>query len=138
MRKLMILAAMLAMALLVAAPAMAVTQSNEGDVIANNESTQNADQSQFAPGGDATFDPGDETTIDTDDGLIIVFDDGSNNSKAHFIDNGFLFDGVVVIDVGDDEEDNDVEVTGGDGGTQELNQHSDQNANATGATLSSS
>lgn len=131
----MILAAMLAMALLVAAPAMAVTQSNEGDVIANNESTQNTDQSQFAPGGDATYDPGDETTIETDDGLIIVLDDGYNDSKYREIDNGFfLFDGVL-IDVGDDEEDNDVEVTGGDGGTQEQNQHSDQNANATGATF---
>ena len=70
MRKTMMLAAMVAMVLLVAAPAMAdavlrgtavVNQSNEGDQIAVNRAEQDADASQYQynPGGDAT---GDDST----------------------------------------------------------------------------
>ena len=58
-KKLILLGAMLAMALLVAAPAVmaqTINQSNAGDVISANDATQEADQYQYAPGGDAQFD----------------------------------------------------------------------------------
>ena len=124
MRKLMILAAMLAMTLLVAAPVMA-------DVIASNNNEQNAEQFQVAPGGDATYDPGDDCEFnDDDDGLVIILDDdGCYNS----VDNDCIYvDGIPIYcdDDDDDDDDNDVTVTGGDGGTQKLNQTSVQNATA--------
>jgi hypothetical protein len=65
MRKLMMLAAMVAMVMLVAAPAMADTvlrstaqidQSNDGSQYAINDADQDAtaSQYQYQPGGDAT------------------------------------------------------------------------------------
>ena len=76
----MMLAAMLAMALLVAAPAMAQTtddsiveecaavlsQANEGDVVSQNVSDQTADQRQFAPGGDAQYNVEGDADIEVD------------------------------------------------------------------------
>jgi hypothetical protein len=85
MRKLMVLAAMVAMAMLLAvAPVMAdtvlrsgavINQSNEGDQVAINRAEQDADASQYQynPGGDAT----DDDSINVED---VEIDFGSNRS----------------------------------------------------------
>jgi hypothetical protein len=75
MRKLMMLAAMVAMVMLVAAPAMADTvlrstaqidQSNDGSQYAINDADQDATASQFQyqPGGDATDDDSEDIDIE--------------------------------------------------------------------------
>ena len=139
MKRLIVLGALLAMALLVAAPAVmaqTITQSNTGDVISQNVAEQEAAQYQYAPGGDAEafvdeseVDEENETlnvTIRRDNGLFNNHDDG----YAYYDDN------LVVIDEGDDEFDIEVDQEGGDGGEQHLTQEQDQTATATGATFS--
>ena len=133
-KRLILLGAMLAMALLVAAPAVMaqtadLSQSNTGDVISTNDADQTADQRQYAPGGDAQFDVrGDvDEENETDNIVILATDEFLNN-------NGDDFD-VFIFDGGDDDIDTDVDQEGGDGGTQEIDQRQTQNATATGATF---
>jgi hypothetical protein len=128
----MMLAAMVAMVLLVAAPAMAdtvlrgtavINQSNEGDQVAINRAEQDADarQFQYNPGGDAT-------------------DDDSVNIEDVEIDFGFRGNGLQPFDI-DIEGDVDIsdDETGGAGGTgsqyQYQNQRQVQEATATGPTF---
>ncbi len=140
MRKLIVVAAMLAMALLVAAPAVMAdtSQTNEGDVVSQNVSDQDADQRQFAPGGDAQYnvEGDDDIEVDTETDTIIIDEDptGSGLQPQEEDDD---FD-VVIIDFGDDESevDTDVDQTGGDGGTQTLDQSNTQHSTATGAAFS--
>ena len=127
MRKLMMLAAMAAVVLLVAAPAMAdtvlvsgaeINQSNEGSQYAVNLADQDASASQYQynPGGSATT--GDQFDLD-----INV---AGNNLQDVNIQDSFQFEG------GGD-------VTGGAGGTgsqyQYQNQTQDQTARAIGPTF---
>jgi hypothetical protein len=127
MRKLMMLAAMVAVVLLVAAPAMADTvlvsraqidQSNEGSQYAVNLADQDASASQYQynPGGSAAT--GDEFDLD-----INV---AGNNLQDVNIQDSFQFDPS-----GD--------ATGGAGGTgsqyQYQNQRQVQDAEATGPTF---
>ena len=129
MRKMMMLAAMVAMVMLVAAPAMADTvlvsgaeldQTNEGDQIAVNQAEQDAtaSQYQYQPGGSASSAAGDEFDLD-----INV---AGNNLQDVNIQDSFQFEG------GGD-------VTGGAGGTgsqyQYQNQRQVQDATATGPTF---
>jgi hypothetical protein len=124
MRKLMMLAAMAAVAMLVAAPAMADTvlvsgaqidQSNEGSQYAVNLADQDASASQYQynPGGSAAT--GDQFDLD--------FNVAGNNLQA------IEFDGQFAGDA-----------TGGAGGTgsqyQYQNQRQVQDATATGPTFS--
>ena len=127
-KRLILLGAMLAMALLVAAPAvMAQTianQRNTGDVISTNDATQTADQRQYAPGGDAQYDV--EGDVDEDNDTVVVRFFPNN-------DDGRL--PVILIEGDRGDIDTDVDQEGGDGGTQELDQRQTQNATATGATF---
>ncbi len=133
----MLLAAMLAMALLVAAPAMAqvegdsnivtgctadLNQSNEGSQFAINDADQDATASQYqyqpgGAGGDATDD--ESVTIDEIDVEV------GNNLEEIEID---------TVDIADETGG-----AGGDGGTgsqyQYQNQSQDQDATATGPTF---
>jgi type II secretory pathway pseudopilin PulG len=136
MRKLIVVAAMLAMALLVAAPAvLAQTQTNTGDVVSQNVSDQDATQRQYAPGGDAQYnvEGDDDIEVDLETDTIIVDDLPGSGLQPQDDDD---FD-VVIIDFGDDESEVDTEVdqTGGDGGTQTLDQSNTQNSTATGAAF---
>jgi hypothetical protein len=131
----MMLAAVVAMVMLLAAPAMAQTtdgsivqrcvatldQSNEGDQVAINQADQDATVSQFQyqPGGDATDDDSVEVDIDFDGRGPV----------------GMSFEEIEIegdVDISDDE-------TGGAGGTgsqyQYQNQRQVQEATATGPTF---
>ncbi len=137
MRKLIVVAAMLAMALLVAAPAvLAQTQTNTGDVVSQNVSDQDATQRQYAPGGDAQYnvEGDDDIEVDLETDTIIIDEDATGSGLQPQGDDDF---DVVIIDFGDDESevDTDVEQTGGDGGTQTLDQSNTQNSTATGAAF---
>ena len=126
----MMLAAMLAMVMLLAAPAMAQTaddsivercvatlnQANEGDVIAANESNQDAAQYQYAPGGDADA-ASDQDQYDVEFGFDLQDDDADD------------------FNVDLQYQDADIDATGGAGGTQDADQDADQDATATGATF---
>ena len=141
MRKLIVVAAMLAMALLVAAPAVLAQtqQTNEGDVISQNVSDQTATQRQYAPGGDAQYnvEGDDDIEVDLETDTIIIDEDPTGSGLAPQEEGDDDFD-VVIIDFGDDESevDTDVDQTGGDGGTQTLDQSNTQHSTATGATFS--
>ncbi len=141
MRKLIVVAAMLAMALLVAAPAvLAQTQTNTGDVVSQNVSDQDATQRQYAPGGDAQYNVEGDDDIDVDletDTIIVEDDDEATGAGLQPQEEGDDDFDVVIIDFGDDESevDTDVEQTGGDGGTQTLDQSNTQNSTATGAAF---
>jgi hypothetical protein len=123
MRKLMMLAAMVAMVLLVAAPAMAdtvlvsgaeINQTNEGSQYAVNQADQDASASQYQynPGGSAAT--GDQFDLD--------FNVAGNNLQDVEFDAQFAGD-----------------ATGGAGGTgsqyQYQNQRQVQDATATGPTF---
>ncbi len=124
----MMLAAMVAMVLLVAAPAMAdtvlrgtavINQSNEGDQVAINRAEQDATASQYQynPGGDAT-------------------DDDSAQYEDIEIEGNSLQGDEIEIEGDVDESDDE---TGGAGGTgsqyQYQNQRQVQEATATGPTF---
>ena len=133
MKKLILVAAMLAVALLVAAPAVMAdtTQTNTGDVIAVNRSTQEQDQYQFAPGGDAQYNV-DESENDIENDLLIVDVNDNNGQRLLEEDNGF---DLFIFEGGDRDIDNDVDQEAGDGGTQRAYQSNNQDATATGATF---
>jgi hypothetical protein len=137
----MMLAAMVAMAILLAAPAMAQTtsgsivercvatldQSNEGDQVAINQAEQDADASQFQynPGGDATQD----NSLNIDD---VEIEFGGRGTP------GMQFQEIEIegdVDLSNDQ-------TGGAGGTgsqyQYQNQRQVQDATATGPTFDAS
>ena len=142
----MMLAAMLAMVMLLAAPAMAQTaddsivercvatldQSNEGDVIAANESNQDAAQYQYAPGGDA--DANIDQNQDQDQ-------DQYDNEEEDEEETGSSLQADTEeeedVDFGDQYQyqDANIDATGGAGGTQDIDQYADQYATATGATF---
>ena len=129
MKKLILVAAMLAVALLVAAPAVMAdtTQTNTGDVVATNDNEQVVHQRQYAPGGDAQYN-NDDNDIDVDNEEDFVF-------IGQRLEPDDDFD-IVIFEGGDVDRDNDVDQTGGDGGVQRSYQDSDQTATATGATFS--
>ena len=155
MKKLMMLAAMLAMVLVAAAPAVAQTQTTEdvnlgacvqylnqsadGDVIADNDSAQDVDQYQYAPGGEAQYSPGDDVgdvTVEDDEDPIIIIEDGPPFGNQG---NSGLAEQIPVIiegDEGDEVSDDDTTtVEGGAGGSQETDQYNEQTATATGPVL---
>ena len=142
MRKLIVVAAMLAMALLVAAPAVMAdtTQTNTGDVVSQNVSDQDATQRQYAPGGDAQYnvEGDDDIEVDLETDTIIVDDEGPTGSGLAPQEEGDDDFDVVIIDFGDDESevDTDVDQTGGDGGTQTIDQSNTQRSTATGPVFS--
>ena len=129
-KRLILLGALLALALLVAAPAVMaqtadLSQSNAGGVISANDADQTADQRQYAPGGDAQYNVRGDVDEENDTLNVRLFN--NNNDDDDF--DVFIFDG------GDDDIDTDVDQEGGDGGTQEIDQRQTQNATATGAAF---
>ena len=156
MRKLIVVAAMLAMALLVAAPAVMaqtadLSQQNTGDVISTNVSDQNATQRQFAPGGDAQYNvEGDDEVEEENENITILDEDDEDEAEPPPVvtppvlltggglqpqDDDDDFDVVIIEEENENEEDNDVNQYGGDGGTQTLDQNNTQHSTATGATF---
>ena len=137
----------LAFTLLAAAPALAdvstgavLNQANQGDVVATNQATQEADQRQFAPGGDAQAFVDEEDVEEDNETLnVVLFEDPYNDggwlfNNGNGYDDGYDDDLTVILE-GDDEFDIDVDQEGGAGGTQDITQRQTQNATATGATF---
>ena len=124
-KKLIVLGALLAMALLVAAPAVmaqTITQSNTGDVISQNVAEQEAAQYQYAPGGAGG---------DVDAPGQGIEEEGGPPMKEP----------LPSMELGEEETeefeaDQDIDAAGGAGGEQDAAQYGgDQDATATGPTF---